>query len=132
MGRKENLSGLGRIKKIPGTLGSLATVILLYFFFHVLNLSYNIIFVGLGCPKQELWINNQSGKIKGVLLGVGAAFNFYAGDLKRAPSLFKDNGFEWLYRIFQEPKRLFFRYLSIVLSKDVAFILPSSKEIIPF
>lgn len=71
----------------------------------------NLVFVGLGCPKQEIWINDYHNKINSVLIGVGAAFNFYAGNLKRAPLVFRINGFEWLYRLLQEPKRLFFRYL---------------------
>ena len=71
----------------------------------------NIVFVGLGCPKQEKWIASKHGKINSVMIGVGAAFNFYAGNLKRAPFLLRNNGLEWLHRLFQEPKRLFPRYL---------------------
>ncbi len=71
----------------------------------------NIVFVGLGCPKQEKWIESNYLKINSVMIGVGAAFNFYAGNLKRAPLIMRNNGLEWLHRLTQEPRRLFFRYL---------------------
>ena len=69
-----------------------------------------IVFVGLGCPKQELWMANQKGKINAVMVGVGAAFDFHAGTVRRAPKVLQGIGFEWLYRLMQEPKRLFSRY----------------------
>ena len=71
----------------------------------------NLVFVGLGCPKQEIWMAQNSQKINAVLLGVGAAFNTYAQTLSMAPQWMRDNGIEWIYRFFQEPKRLFKRYL---------------------
>ena len=70
-----------------------------------------LVFVGLGCPKQEIWMANQRGKINAVMLGVGAAFDYHAGTLKRAPLWMQRTGLEWLYRFGQEPRRLWRRYL---------------------
>lgn len=70
-----------------------------------------LVFVGLGCPKQELWMAAQRGKIHAVMLGVGAAFDYHAGTLKRAPMWMQRTGLEWLYRFGQEPRRLWRRYL---------------------
>jgi N-acetylglucosaminyldiphosphoundecaprenol N-acetyl-beta-D-mannosaminyltransferase len=70
-----------------------------------------IVFVGLGCPKQEIWIAEHKGKINSVMLGVGAAFDFHAGIIKRAPAWVRKIGFEWFHRLLKEPKRLWRRYL---------------------
>lgn len=75
------------------------------------DVSPDCLWVGLGAPKQELWMYHHRGRLKqGVMLGVGAAFDFHAGLLKRAPLWMQKYGLEWLYRLFQEPKRLFRRY----------------------
>ena len=71
----------------------------------------NIIWIGLGAPKQEKWMNAHKGKVNGVMMGVGAGFDFHAGTIKRAPSWVQKIGFEWLYRLFQDPGRLFKRYV---------------------
>lgn len=70
-----------------------------------------IIFVGLGCPKQEFWMAAHSPYLPAVLIGVGAAFDFLAGTLKRAPLWMQGCGMEWFYRLCQEPGRLWKRYL---------------------
>ena len=70
-----------------------------------------VIFVGLGCPKQEIWMNRNSKIIPGVLLGVGAAFDFHAETIRRAPAFFQAVGLEWLHRLLSEPRRLWKRYL---------------------
>jgi len=70
-----------------------------------------VLFVGLGCPKQEVWMSRNSPRISAVMIGVGAAFDFIAGTVNRAPPMFRDNGFEWLYRLVSEPARLWRRYL---------------------
>ena len=70
----------------------------------------DIIFVGIGCPKQELWMYQNSNKINSLLIGVGAAFDFFAETKKQAPRWMQDNYLEWLYRLSQEPRRLFSRY----------------------
>ncbi|SFU90158.1 WecB/TagA/CpsF family glycosyltransferase [Butyrivibrio sp. INlla21] len=70
----------------------------------------DIVWIGLGAPKQEKWMLTHKDKVKGVMMGVGAGFDFHAGTIKRAPVWIQKIGFEWLYRLFQDPKRLFSRY----------------------
>jgi N-acetylglucosaminyldiphosphoundecaprenol N-acetyl-beta-D-mannosaminyltransferase len=70
-----------------------------------------LVFVGLGCPKQEHWMLAHRGRVNAVMLGVGAAFDFQAGTVVRAPMWMRDNGLEWLHRLISEPKRLWKRYL---------------------
>jgi len=70
-----------------------------------------ILFVGLGCPKQELWMAEHKEKISTVMLGVGAAFDFHAGKKPQAPQWMQTIGMEWLFRILHEPRRLARRYL---------------------
>ena len=72
--------------------------------------SPDLVFVALGCPKQEKWMASNFNKTKGVLLGVGGAFSVYAGLNQRAPKFMQDFALEWLYRLYQEPRRLFKRY----------------------
>ena len=71
----------------------------------------NVVFVGLGCPKQEKWMAEHRGRINAVMVGVGAAFDYHAGVIKRAPLWWQRNGLEWLYRLGSEPRRLFKRYM---------------------
>lgn len=70
----------------------------------------DFVWVALGAPKQEIWMYNHKDKIKGLMVGVGAAFAFIAGNIKRAPKWMQKLQLEWLYRLLQEPKRLFKRY----------------------
>ena len=70
-----------------------------------------IVLVGLGCPKQEKWMASQRGRLRAVMLGVGAAFDFHAGVVTRAPLAWQRLGLEWLYRLAQDPLRLASRYL---------------------
>jgi N-acetylglucosaminyldiphosphoundecaprenol N-acetyl-beta-D-mannosaminyltransferase len=77
-----------------------------------------LVLVALGAPKQELWIDRSRPLLPGaVCVGVGASLDFIAGRLTRAPRWMSDAGFEWLYRLGQEPRRLAYRYLV----KDPAF-----------
>jgi N-acetylglucosaminyldiphosphoundecaprenol N-acetyl-beta-D-mannosaminyltransferase len=71
----------------------------------------HILFVGLGCPKQERWMAQHKGKIFSVMVGVGAAFDFHAGAKPQAPIWMQKRGLEWGYRLFKEPRRLWKRYL---------------------
>jgi len=75
------------------------------------NSGARVVFIGLGCPKQELWLHAYSPHIPAVLIGVGAAFDFFAGSIKRAPLWMQKYGLEWLYRLLSEPRRLWKRYL---------------------
>ena len=69
-----------------------------------------VLWVSLGCPKQEFWMSEHRGRINAVMVGVGAAFDYHAETLKRAPLWMQHNGLEWLYRLATEPKRLWKRY----------------------
>lgn len=71
----------------------------------------NVVFVSLGCPKQEFWMADHRGKVNAVMIGVGAAFDFIAGTVSRAPLWMQRSGLEWFYRLISEPKRLWKRYL---------------------
>jgi N-acetylglucosaminyldiphosphoundecaprenol N-acetyl-beta-D-mannosaminyltransferase len=72
----------------------------------------DVVWVGLGMPKQELWMQDAKQSLPGIaLLGVGAAFDFLAGTVKQAPAWMQRAGLEWLYRLIQEPRRLWRRYI---------------------
>ena len=72
----------------------------------------DFVWVGLGAPKQEKWMAAHQGKIDGLMLGVGAGFDYYAENIKRAPMWMQKHNLEWVYRLVQDPKRLFKRYWS--------------------
>lgn len=85
-----------------------------------------IVFVGLGCPKQERWMAAHRGRIGAVMIGVGAAFDFHAGVVQRAPRWMRDNGLEWLHRLASEPGRLWKRYLVT----NSLFILGAARQLL--
>jgi N-acetylglucosaminyldiphosphoundecaprenol N-acetyl-beta-D-mannosaminyltransferase len=71
----------------------------------------DLVFVGLGCPKQELWMASHRSRLEApVLVGVGAAFDMHAGRLRQAPRFLMRIGLEWLFRLLVEPRRLWRRY----------------------
>ena len=72
----------------------------------------DFVWVGLGAPKQERWMADHAGRVRALMLGVGAAFDYEAGNIRRAPQWMQRHNLEWLYRLLQDPKRLFGRYLS--------------------
>jgi N-acetylglucosaminyldiphosphoundecaprenol N-acetyl-beta-D-mannosaminyltransferase len=72
----------------------------------------DFVWIGLGAPKQEIWMARHKGIIEGVMIGVGAGFDYYAGNIKRAPWLMQVLYLEWLYRLMQDPKRLWKRYVT--------------------
>jgi N-acetylglucosaminyldiphosphoundecaprenol N-acetyl-beta-D-mannosaminyltransferase len=73
----------------------------------------NLVWVGLGCPKQEQWIAEHKDHLpSAVYFGIGAAFAFHAGEVKQAPAWIQKAGVEWCYRLFKEPRRLFQRYFT--------------------
>lgn len=74
------------------------------------NAEPDLVFVSLGCPKQELWMHANRSKVKGIMIGVGAAYDFILGDIKRPPVFFQKIGLEWVFRLLAEPRRLFKRY----------------------
>lgn len=69
-----------------------------------------VLFVGLGCPKQERWMAAHKGRVNSVMLGVGAAFDFLAGVKPQAPAWMQRIGLEWAFRLATEPRRLWRRY----------------------
>lgn len=71
----------------------------------------DFVWVGLGAPKQEIWMADHRGRVEGLMAGVGAAFDFCAGNIKRAPVWMQEHNLEWLFRLAQNPKKLFQRYL---------------------
>ena len=70
----------------------------------------NLVFVVLGCPKQEKWLISMKGRINAVMIGIGGALPVMVGLQKRAPIWMQKASLEWLFRLIQEPKRLFKRY----------------------
>ena len=73
----------------------------------------NLIWVGLGCPKQEHWIARHKDRLPpGVYFGIGAAFAFHAGEVKQSPPVLQNLGLEWAYRLAMEPRRLLKRYFT--------------------
>ena len=71
----------------------------------------DFLWIGLGAPKQERWMAAHQGLVQGFMVGVGAAFDYMAGNIARAPQWMQHCNLEWLYRLLQDPKRLFKRYL---------------------
>jgi N-acetylglucosaminyldiphosphoundecaprenol N-acetyl-beta-D-mannosaminyltransferase len=69
-----------------------------------------VVWVGLGCPKQEMWMHAHRGRVHAVMIGVGAAFPYLAGIARRAPPWMQRFGLEWLHRLASEPRRLWRRY----------------------
>ncbi|MCD8197554.1 MAG: WecB/TagA/CpsF family glycosyltransferase [Lachnospiraceae bacterium] len=70
----------------------------------------DFLWVGLSCPKQEKWMYEHLGKVNGLMCGVGAGFDYHAGNILRAPEWMQAHNLEWVYRLIQEPKRLFKKY----------------------
>lgn len=82
------------------------------------------VWVGLGCPKQEQWMAAHRGRIHAAMIGVGAAFDFHAGNVARAPAWMRDNGLEWLHRLASDPARLWKRYLVT----NTAFVIGALRQ----
>jgi N-acetylglucosaminyldiphosphoundecaprenol N-acetyl-beta-D-mannosaminyltransferase len=79
---------------------------------HINQTQADIVWVGLGTPKQDLWMAAHRPRLTApVLIGVGAAFDFHTGRIPQAPRWMQQNGLEWLFRLYQEPRRLWYRYL---------------------
>lgn len=85
----------------------------------------DVVWVGLGMPKQELWVQDVRGELPGVaLMAVGAAFDLLSGTVRQAPDWIQGMGLEWLFRLVQEPSRLWRRYLV----NNPAFIIAFGRE----
>jgi N-acetylglucosaminyldiphosphoundecaprenol N-acetyl-beta-D-mannosaminyltransferase len=85
-----------------------------------------VLFVALGCPKQERWMLSHKGQVDCVMVGVGAAFDMLAGELRVAPTWMQRAGLEWIFRLAVEPRRLWRRYAQhnfrfvVLLGRDLA------------
>lgn len=84
------------------------------------------VWVSLGCPKQEIWMASHRGRINAVMLGVGAAFDYHAGTLKRAPVRMQNSGLEWVYRLCKDPRHLWKRYLVT----NTLFVFYASRQLL--
>ena len=82
----------------------------------------DVVWVALGAPRQEEFCYRNEGKIKGLMVGVGGAFNVISGVIDEAPRWMQDVGLEWFYRFLKEPRRLFRRYL-VTNSKFIWYII---------
>lgn len=71
----------------------------------------DFVWVGLGAPKQEIWMRQHQGRVHGLMVGVGAAFDYAAENIYRAPNWMQRHNLEWFYRLLQDPRRLFKRYM---------------------
>lgn len=87
----------------------------------------DILWVGLGAPKQEYWMSQHEGRINSIMLGVGAGFDFHAETVKRAPEWMQRHCLEWLYRMLQDPRRLFKRYAA-TNGKFVRLVLRENRQ----
>lgn len=85
-----------------------------------------ILFVALGCPKQERWMAAHRGRVPAAMLGVGAAFAFHAGRVRQAPAALRRAGLEWLFRVAVEPRRLWKR----ALRHNPRFALLAARELL--
>ena len=84
------------------------------------------VWVSLGCPKQEQWMDAHRGRVQAVMIGVGAAFGFHAGTVSRAPLWMRHNGLEWLHRLATEPRRLWRRYVVT----NTAFMFLAARQLL--
>ena len=84
----------------------------------------DIVWIGLGAPKQENWMYEHPGMLHGVMIGVGAGFSYHAGLIKRAPEWMQKMSLEWFYRLMQDPVRLFKRYFTT----NLKFMLLEAKD----
>ena len=84
------------------------------------------VWVSLGCPKQEQWMDAHRGRVQAVMVGVGAAFDFHAGSVARAPQWMRKHGLEWLHRLASEPRRLWRRYATT----NTVFILRAARQLL--
>lgn len=85
-----------------------------------------VVWVSLGCPKQEKWMAAHRGRVNAVMIGVGAAFDYHAGTIKRAPKWMQNTGLEWLHRLRSEPRRLCKRYLVT----NTLFVIGAAKQLL--
>jgi N-acetylglucosaminyldiphosphoundecaprenol N-acetyl-beta-D-mannosaminyltransferase len=109
---RERIPGVNICGSLSPPFRALAREELAGIYREILQARPDFVWVGLGAPKQELWMAEAWPELRpAILLGVGAAFDFHAGTIRRAPATIRHVGLEWLHRLFQEPRRLWRRYL---------------------
>ncbi len=88
-----------------------------------------LVFIGLGCPQQDIFTYTHHKDIHGIMICVGAAFDFHSGNKKMAPVWMQRHGLEWLFRLVQEPRRLFKRYFytNTVFIVKILFLIINQK-----
>lgn len=111
---KERYPGINIVGMISPPFGAISTWEDKPFIDRINAAKPDIVWVGLGAPKQELWMYEHRGKIQSLMIGVGAGFDFHAGTVRRAPQWMQRHGLELLYRLFSDPKRLAKRYFSTI------------------
>lgn len=85
----------------------------------------DILFIGLGNPKQEIWFERNKNSLNvPVSIGIGGSFSFITGDIARAPGWMQRNGLEWIFRIFQDPRRLWKRYCNDLIKLGICILFP--------
>jgi exopolysaccharide biosynthesis WecB/TagA/CpsF family protein len=77
----------------------------------IIDKGVSILFIGMGCPRQEVWAYEHRDVLPAPIISVGAAFDFHAGTLAQSPAVLQNAGLEWLFRLFHEPRRLWKRYV---------------------
>lgn len=95
--------------------------------YRINNTGADFVWVALGAPRQELFCHRNEGEIKGIMVGVGGAFSVLAGTIPEAPQWMQNMSLEWLYRLMQEPKRLFKRY-AVTNTKFIFYLIRERKK----
>jgi N-acetylglucosaminyldiphosphoundecaprenol N-acetyl-beta-D-mannosaminyltransferase len=106
----KSFTGISIVCQISPPFRPLTTEEDLAYIQQIIDSGAKILLVGIGCPKQEFWMAAHQEQIQAVMLGVGAAFDFYSGRVRQAPSWMQKLGLEWLFRLLVEPRRLWKRY----------------------
>ena len=122
----EDYSGLNIVCKIPPPFRPLTETEDNAYIKQINDSEVDILFVGIGCPKQENWMYEHREKLNCVMIGIGAAFDFISGHKAKAPRWMQRLGLEWSYRLITEPKRLLIRYAK----HNPRFIAHATKNII--
>lgn len=92
----------------------------------------DVVWVGLSSPKQDVWMDNHLASLSVTMIGVGAAFDFHTGRVRRAPKWMQESGLEWLHRLASEPRRLWHRYLLLAPKFILLMLLQRIRHLTSF